>query len=51
MKFKPQKRTVYRKKDGETYIFKNGIAKVPGVKFKGKPMTITLKEFDELTQV
>lgn len=49
MKFKRAIKKVYRKDSGETYIFKNGLAKIPGVKFKGKPMMITLKEFDELT--
>jgi len=50
MKFKRSMRTVYRKDCGETYIFKNGIAKVPGVKFKHLPMTITSKEFDKITK-
>jgi len=38
------------KKDssGETYKFKNGLAVVPGIIIKGKPVVITVKEFIEL---
>lgn len=36
------------KDDGERYVFKNGVAIVPGVRFQNKPMKITLKEFNEL---
>ena len=50
MKFKRQSKTVYKKNKHEHYIFKNGVAKVPNIKYKGKPMIITLKEFNELTQ-
>jgi len=49
MKFKRVIRTVYKWDNNERYIFKNGVAVVPGIKFKGKPMTITLKEFNEMT--
>lgn len=38
------------KDNGERYVFKNGVAIVPGVRFQGKPMKITLKEFLELKQ-
>lgn len=48
MKFKRRLKTVYKMNDGERYVFKNGVAKVPGVRWKGKTMTITLKEFNEL---
>lgn len=34
--------------DGELYKFKNGIAEVPGIRFRRKPMYITLSEFNEL---
>lgn len=38
-----------KKKDGdEEYIFVGGRAEIPGMLFKGKPMTVTLKEFNEL---
>ena len=50
MKFKRHSKTVYKKHDEEHYVFKNGIATVPGVRYKRKPMTITLKEFNELTK-
>ena len=34
----------------ETYVFKNGVAEVPGMRNKRGPYTITLKEFKELTK-
>jgi hypothetical protein len=34
--------------DGERYLFKGGVAKVPGTLYRGKPMLITLREFTEL---
>lgn len=42
-KIKLKKSTVIKKHDGEAYIFKNGVAKVPGTS-----MSITLKEFNTL---
>lgn len=40
-----------KRHEGETYIFKNGVATVPGMRHKsGKPYTITLKEFKEITE-
>ena len=48
-KIKINSRTIIKKHDGETYHFKNGFAKVPGMVFVGKPMRISLKEFMELT--
>jgi len=51
MKIKRIKKTIIKKYDGETYIFKNGIAKVPGTYFKKRIMTITLAEFNELSKV
>lgn len=50
MKFKRKSKTIYKMNEGERYIFRNGIAKVPGVRWKGKPMTITLNEFKELSR-
>ena len=43
--------TKKRCKDGELYIFKNGVATVPGMVISGAPVTITLKEFNELNGV
>jgi hypothetical protein len=37
-----------RCRDGELYIFKNGVATVPGMYINKAPVTITLKEFNEL---
>lgn len=37
-----------RCKDGELYIFKNGVAIVPGMEISRSPVTITIKEFNEL---
>lgn len=36
--------------DGELYKFKNGIAEVPGMRFCGKKVFITLAEFNELCE-
>lgn len=36
--------------NGDTYRFIGGVAIVPGCRFQGKPMKITLKEFRELNQ-
>lgn len=49
MKLKRKLKTIYKKNEGETYIFKNGVAKVPGVTWKGKPVMITIKEFNTLS--
>jgi len=35
--------------EGEVYVFKNGVAEVPGLRISGKPVKITLAEFKELT--
>ena len=44
------KTEIKKKHEGETYVFKNGVAIVPGMRDrKGKPYTITLKEFKEMT--
>jgi hypothetical protein len=48
-KFKRQTKIIIKKHDGETYIFKNGIAKVPGCSWKKRPVMIPIKEFKELT--
>ena len=49
MKLKRNSRTIIKKHDGETYFVKNGVAKVPGCRWRGKPMKIALTEFKELT--
>jgi hypothetical protein len=49
-KIKRRTRNIIKTYDGERYLFKNGIAVVPGCRFQGKPMTITIKEFNELSQ-
>lgn len=49
MKIKRNTRTIIKRYDGETYHFKNGFAKVPGCVFAGKPMKISLIEFNELS--
>ena len=36
--------------DGEVYIFKKGVAQVPGVRFQRKPVYITLAEFKTLQE-
>ena len=50
MKIKRKMRTIRKKHDGETYTFKNGIAKIPGMFYKNprKPYLITLTEFNEI---
>jgi len=48
MKFKPKSKTIYKKHEGDTYIFKNGIAKVPDIKIWHRQISITLKEFHQL---
>lgn len=45
-KIKMNTRSIIKTHDGETYMFKNGFAKVPGCVFSGKPMKISLKEFN-----
>jgi len=52
MKLKRKSGMVMKKHDGETYIFKNGVAKVPGMVNKNtrKRLTITLKEFNEFAK-
>ena len=49
-KIKIKSRTIIKKHDGEVYHFKNGFAKVPGCIFSGKPMKISLKEFQQLKE-
>jgi len=53
IKLKP----IVKRHEGETYTFINGVAEVPGMRMGGKhkwyspkPVTITLKEFFELTE-
>ena len=50
MKFKPKMTKKIKKHEGDTYIFKNGVAEIPGMRYRStrKPYTITLKEFEEL---
>ncbi len=50
MKIKRNSRTVGKKHEGETYIFKNGAAKVPGCRWNGKPMLIKLSEWKEMVE-
>lgn len=45
-----RKSKVVRTDCKEIYRFKNGVAKVPGVRFQGRDMLITLKEFEELRE-
>lgn len=40
-------KTITKRHDGETYKFRRGVAAIPGTYFQGRPMTITLKEFNE----
>ena len=35
--------------EGEVYVFKNGVAEVPGPRISGKPAKIILTEFKGLT--
>ena len=35
--------------EGERYVFKKGIATVPGMWFQGKPLLITFPEYKSLT--
>ena len=46
MKFKRKTRKIIKGNEGDTYIFKNGVAIVPGCFWKKKPMTVTIKEFN-----
>lgn len=39
-----------KKYDGEYYFFKKGVAKVPGMRYRGKPMLISFAEFNKLTR-
>jgi len=47
MKIKLTKEIKYQ---GEKYVFKNGVAKVPGLRFGREQATITLTEFHELSK-
>ena len=49
-KIKLNTRSIIKTHDGEKYFFKNMVAKVPGCLFQGRPMRVTLKEFNELTR-
>lgn len=40
---------IFLEHEGERYVFKKGVASVPGCRYKGIPMKITLEEFHELT--
>ena len=40
-------KTITKRHDGETYKFKREVAVIPDTYFCGRPMTITLKEFNE----
>ena len=46
MKFKGA--NVVKHYDGERYVFKKGVALVPGVRMCKKPVYITLKEFNAI---
>ena len=49
MKLKRKIKTkILRCNDGETYVFRNGIAIVKGAYFQGKEMYITIHEFNEI---
>lgn len=50
VKLKRKMRTIRKEHDGERYTFRDGVAKVPGCWFQGKPMVITIEEFDELSR-
>lgn len=49
-KIKRQQRTVIKRDGKDVYIFKNGVATVPGVRYKKDKMQITLEEFCEITE-
>lgn len=49
-KIKLQQRTVIKRDGKDVYIFRNGVSTVPGVRYKKEKMTITLKEFCEITE-
>lgn len=36
--------------EGKSLIFKNGLHTLKGIRFKGKPMTMSLQELHELKQ-
>ena len=36
--------------EGKSYIFRGGLCTLKGVIFQGKPMVMTLKEFNEIKQ-
>lgn len=48
-KIKLQQRTVIKRDGNDVYIFRNGVATVPGVRYKKEKMKITLKEFNEIS--
>lgn len=45
-KIKRNMRTIRKIHEGDRYTFKNGKAKVPGCLYRGKPMYITIEEFE-----
>jgi len=48
MKFKSA--TITKTHENERYVFKRGVAVVPGMRYMRQPVKITLKEFNEITQ-
>jgi len=43
-------KTVIKYHDGERYKFKDGVAVVPGMRWKdGRPFTITITDFNDIT--
>ena len=46
-KIKLQSKMVIKRDGQDVYIFKNGVAVVPGCKWARQPMKITLAEFNE----
>ena len=50
MKFKRKGRNVTKYFDGEKYLFKNGVAVIPGMWMNGNEVKISIKMFNELTK-
>ena len=46
-KLKLKRKPIIKRHGKDIYKFINGVAVVPGSYFRGRPMTITLKEFNE----
>lgn len=49
-KFKRQSSMVIKRDGDDVYLFKNGVAVVPGCRWQRKPMQVTIKEFNEAQQ-